>query len=164
MRESLVGAVFPDRPAAAAASRELVTSGLGPSDLVRAIRTGEQYVVEADGTRRVGRGIVAGSIVGTVLGAVVALIGIFVFWPEADLTTALVVGIGGGGSFGVALGAYAGLLSRRPELWDEEAWEHVTVDPGQILLVVRARSEEVYEILSRHGGTIVDPTPAENGS
>ncbi len=93
-----------------------------------------------------------------------ALIGIFVFWPEADPTTALIVGIGGGGSFGVALGAYAGLLSRRPGLWDEEAWEHVTVDPGRVLLVVRARSDEVYEILSRYGGTIVDPIPAEDGS
>lgn len=164
MREPLVGAVFPGRPAAAAATRELVASGLGPSDLVRAVRTGEQYVVEADGTRRVGRGIVAGALLGTALGAALAFVGILVLWPEADLATALVVGIGGGGSFGVALGAYGGLLSRRPELWDEEAWEHVTVSPGEVLLVVRARSDAVEEILARHGGAVVAPVPAEDGS
>lgn len=166
MKEPLVGAVFPDRPAAGSAASELVRLGLGPSDLLRAVRTGERYVVESDGGRRVGRGIVMGSLIGAVLGVAAALVGILVFWPEADLATAVVVGVGGGGAFGVTLGAYAGLLDRRPELWDEESWQHVIVPQGAVLLVVRARgrSDEVQRALSAHGGTIVEPLRAGSGS
>jgi len=156
----LVGAVFADRPAAAAAMGELTRAGIADRRIVRALRTGEEYLIDGGGGTRVGRGIAGGALVGALVGAAVGLALVLATRPDAALASQLILGLGGGVSFGAVLGAYAGLLAGRPPLWEQEAWEHVPVDPGQVLVVVApgGREEEALTIFSRHGATVVDPT------
>lgn len=155
----LVGAVFPDRPAAAAALGDLSRVGIADRRIVRALRTGEEYLVDGGGGARFGRGVAGGGLVGAVVGAAVGLALVLATRPDASLASQLVLGLGGGVAFGAVLGAYAGLLAARPPLWEQEAWEHVPVDPGQVLVVVSPgdREEEALTIFSRRGATVVDP-------
>jgi hypothetical protein len=162
-RRKLVGAVFPDRESAAAAAADLIGAGFTDKELATAEWLEGRYAIASHAGRKMGHGLWIGALVGAVIGGALGALATVLFWQEAPVVTALVVGGSGGAVTGMILGAYFGLIRHRPQLWDEEDWAHLEVDEGEVLVVLDAEQEPgvVREILDRHGGRRVEPVHPE---
>lgn len=158
-KPALVGAVFPDRDSAGEAAADLRGSGFGDDELATAEWLDGRYVIASHAGRNIGRSLFWGGVIGTVLGGIVGALLTSAFWQAADTVVALLVGAVAGGTIGVFLGSYFGLNRYRPQLWDQQDWEHVEIEHGEVLIVMaeKERPELVNEILERHGGRNVEP-------
>jgi hypothetical protein len=160
---ALVGAVFPDRSSAVAAAADLRSSGFDDDELATAQWLEGQYVIASHAERNIGRSLFLGAVIGTVLGGVVGAILTVLLWQAADTMVAILVGGTAGVAAGATLGAYFGLIRYRPQLWDQQDWEHVEIENGEVLIVMaeKDRPDLVSEILERHGGRRIEPIHPE---
>lgn len=117
------------------------------------------YVIDSHAGRHLRRGLIRGAVIGAVLGAVAGAAIALLAWQSLSTPTAIIVGVVGGGTLGGFWGAYAGFNRYRPQLWDQQDWTHLTIEDGEVLLVVSAKSspESAGSILERHGGRRVEP-------
>lgn len=158
-RPQLVGAIFRNRQAAAAAADDLRRAGFADEALATAEWLDGRYAIASHAGRKMGQSLWMGAVVGTVVGAVLGAVATWLFWPDTSIVLALIIGASFVGVTGMVLGAYFGLLRHRPQLWHEEDWGHLEVEEGQVLMVVDPlqRTEVVEEIFDRHGGRRVEP-------
>jgi hypothetical protein len=158
----VVGAVFADRASAAAAAEALRRAGMADAHLTADVWTGSPYVVATATRRRLLRGLAIGMLAGAVVGAVAGVLAGAVVWDTLGMVPSFAIGAGGGFALGATIGAYVGLNRRRPELWDRRDWTHLTLQDGEILLVVEAggAAGTAEGILQEHGGRRVEPRPA----
>lgn len=155
----LVGAIFPNRRLAAEAVSDLLSSGFAHDELATAEWLEGRYVIASDIGREMGRSLFWGGVIGVIVGAVAGALLTLAIWRSAGTLAALLVGAAFGGAIGWIFGAYFGLIRRRPELWDQQDWEHVEIEDGEVLIVMAEKESPglVEEILERHGGRHVEP-------
>jgi len=157
-----VAAVFGSIDAAEAAVASLEALGVDASHLGVALHRGDTRIFErdeeADLARSTWHGVAAGAVVGALGG--MALVGLLV----PGLGT---LGVGGlaaagaaGGFGGGMLGAYLGVGASTPESEEHAHLRRVQLDPGEVLVVVRAHHErsEVEGALVRAGGWLIPTT------
>lgn len=157
--EPQIGAVFEDRAHAEAAVEDLREMGLADEHLGVAVHSPDSRVFEEDLESDVGHGIEKGIALGAPLGAVA---GISVL---AVVSAATGLGLGGllaagavtGGLAGGFWGAYLGLTAEVPEIEREIDWEHVSLEPGEVLVVVcqHGDPQAVNRCFTEHGGRLV---------
>lgn len=155
-----VGAVFDDRSAAEAAVSELRQHGWADDHLGVAIRQADTYVFEDDVAIDISHGIERGIAVGAPVGAIAGMAIMVFAIPGAGL-----LGLGGmlaaggipGALAGTFFGALLGLSTEEHELDEEMDWERVSLEFGQVLVVVAGHDHpaEVSDIIRRHGGGLV---------
>lgn len=158
-----LGAVFPDHASAEAAVEDLRESGLTDEHLGVAIAQDDRYVFEEDPQTEVAHGVEEGIAIGAPLGAVAGMTLFAVLVPgigTIGLGGALLAGGITGTLAGGFWGAYLGLTNKERILDEESDWEHVPLDPGQVLLAVSGHDDPdvVRRTLERHGGRLV-PKP-----
>jgi hypothetical protein len=158
-RPELTGAVFEDRAAAARAADRLIERGMAHSDLTQAAWSADGYVLESHAGQRIWRGSAKGAVVGGVIGSVVGTLAAWAIWSDTTLFVLAVIGVALGGVFGTYLGAYAGFVKYRPQLWDQQDWTHLDLDEGQVLVVVASeeQADEARSLLVESGGQPVEP-------
>jgi hypothetical protein len=126
-----------------------------------AVHGSDVYVLEDDVGADLAHGMEAGIAVGAPLGAIAGmavLTGIAGASAGLGLGGILAVGAITGALAGSFWGGYLGLRRREPMIENEWDWEQVSLEPGQVLVVVdeHGHPETVRAILQRHGGHLVD--------
>lgn len=154
-----IAAVFDSTEAAESAVAALRALGVDDSHLGVAVRGGAAMAFErdeeADLARTTWHGVAAGAAVGALGG--VALVGLLVPGLGALGVGGLAAAGAAGGFGGGMLGAYLGVGARTPETEAHARIGRVQLEPGQVLLVVRAHHvrAEVEGVLARAGGRLV---------
>jgi hypothetical protein len=152
---TLVGAVMPDRSAAAAAAVTLRRRGISRDDMLTAVVRRGRRVIDSGAGKRIGVGVIKGAAIGA-LGLALASAVAAAFL--ATRNTVWLAAAAAGAFVGAVIGAYLGLNRTRPMLWEEEDWAHVDVDGDEVLLVTRTtREDEAIAMLEGHGGRCVKP-------
>lgn len=153
----LVGAIFRDRTSAASAADTLQRRDLASEDMVTAASRQGRHVIESRAGSRILGGVTGGALLGAVFLALVFGTVAFAMRPNGLMWAAAAAA---GAFVGAMLGAFVGLNRKRPTLWAESDWAHVTLEPDEILLVTRTRddAENALAILEGHGGRCVRPS------
>ena len=154
-----VAAVFESSEAAESAVMALRKLGVDDSHLGVAVRGGAAVAFERDEETDLARatwhGVAAGAAVGALGG--MALVGLLVPGLGALGVGGLAAAGAAGGFGGGMLGAYLGVGARTPETEAHARIGRIQLEPGQVLVVVRAHQAraEVEGALARAGGWLV---------
>lgn len=154
-RRALVGAIFPSRTEAGEAAEELRRRGKAGHDLVYAVWSEGRHAIATHREERARRATAAGAGLGAVIGMVLAAVVGRLAWSGAVW---LIAGVAGA-IVGAVLGAFLALNRERPALWREQDWAHLSLEEGQVLLVVPADDDRqrIESIMDGHGGRSVEP-------
>lgn len=159
--ERHLGAVFADRGGAEEAVDALLAAGLAHEHLGIAVRHEDEPVAfDEDVDHEVAVGMETGVAIGAPLGAIGGMAFMALVVPGIGIVGvagALAAGAAVGGIAGTVLGAFLGLETEEPLLDEEWHWERVTLDPGQVLVVVAGHDHpvDVADILVDHGGHLI---------
>lgn len=159
--ERHLGAIFDDRTSAESAVDALLAAGLAEEHLGIAVHHSEESVAfDEDVDHDVAEGMETGIAIGAPLGAIGGMAFIALVVPGVGtigVAGALAAGAAVGGLAGTVIGAFFGLETEEPLLDEEWHWERVTLEPGQVLVVVAAHGHpvDVADILVDHGGRLV---------
>lgn len=159
--ERHLGAVFDDRTSAESAVEALLAAGLAEEHLGIAVHHPDESVVfDEDVDHDVAAGMETGIAVGAPLGAIGGMAFLALAVPGVGtigVAGALAAGAVVGGLAGTVIGAFLGLEAEEPLLDEEWHWERVTLEPGEVLVVVAGHGHpvDVADILVDHGGRLV---------
>ena len=160
---SLAIGVFPDRAQAERAVEELHRAGFRSEEIGFVTRDGTHLVTDATSTEvRAESGAAAGAVTGGILGALlggVAALSIPGLGPV--LAAGLLAGVLGGSAAGAWGGGLLGALIGLALPEEEARYYQEEVQAGRALVMVQAgdRYVETVDILSRCGGTYLEPSP-----
>ena len=159
-----LGAVFDDRSTAESAVLELRRHGWADDHLGVAIRQADTVVFEEDVGADISHGIEKGIAIAAPIGAIAGMTIMVFAIPGAGL-----LGVGGmlaaggipGALAGTFFGALLGLSAEEHELDEGLDWERVSLEFGQVLVVVAGHdhSDAVADVLRRNGGCLVSKPP-----
>jgi hypothetical protein len=157
-RSTAIGS-FESRAAAECALQELRRAGFGPKQVgfvTRDVQVQEPAEREVRAETGAAAGAVTGGVVGALLGVVAAL-SIPAVGPV--IAAGLLAGILGGGAAGAWGGGMIGALVGLALPEEEARYYEEELREGRTLIIVQAgeRYTEAMDILSRRGGTYMEP-------
>jgi hypothetical protein len=155
-----IGAIFPDRATAEAVVADLRRSGLADEHLGVAVHEPDDYVFEEDVGAEMVHGLERGVAIGAPIGAIAGMTVLTLLFPGGGA-----IGVGGilaaggvaGALSGGFWGAYLGLKKGEGVMEEEEDWERISLQPGEVMVVVdqHGHFDDVRRILGQHGGRLV---------
>jgi hypothetical protein len=159
--QSTAIAAFDSLAMAERAVEELGRAGFTWNQIGFITRYNEGVLTDADGTEsRAETGAAAGAVTGGVLGAVVGGVAALSLPGIGPILAAgLLAGVLGGSAAGAWGGGLLGALIGLALPEEEARYYEEELQAGRTLVLVEAedRYPEAMDILSRHGGTYVDP-------
>jgi hypothetical protein len=161
-------AAFDSRAPAERAIAELICAGFTWSQLGFITRSNEEVLTDANDTEtRAEGGAAAGAVTGGVLGAVVGGVAALALPGIGPILAAgLLAGVLGGGAVGAWGGGLIGALVGLALPQEEAQYYEEELRAGRTLVLVQAgeRYPEAMDILSRCGGSYVEPFTDHNNT